>query len=184
MRKIGLIVGSLRKESYNRKVANTVIELLGEDYKGEIIEIKDLPLYNEDIDDGNPLESYKVFRNKIKEMDGIIFFTPEYNRSVSSAIKNAVDVGSRPYGENAWNNKPAGVISASISPMGGLMANQTLRHSLVPINMPVLQKPEMYLGSMADCFTQEGKMVDETKEYINSFVTAYKSHVELYLNNK
>lgn len=158
---IGVIVGSLRKESYNKKIAEFLMENSPAGYRLELIEIGQLPLYNQDYDEGTPPESYTPFREKIKACAGLIFVTPEYNRSVPGALKNALDVGSRPYGASAWNGKPALVVSSSISGISGFGANHHLRQSLTHLNVPVLQQPEVYLANVQDYFDESGKLTKE-----------------------
>ena len=140
-KKIAVLVGSLRKGSYNKKLAREIIDLAPESLEMEIIEIGQLALYNEDLDENPPAE-WVEFRQKIKDADGYLFFTPEYNRSVSAVLKNALDVGSRPYGQNNWASKPGAVVSSSISALGGAVANHTLRQSLVFLDVYTMQQPD------------------------------------------
>ncbi len=172
-KKIAIIVGSIRKESYCRKVANALIALPPKDLDLKILEIKHLPMYNQDLDSNPPIE-WTDFRSKIKSFDGVIFITPEYNRSISGVLKNAIDVGSRPYGQNAFDSKPAAVISASIGMMGAFGANHHLRQSLVFLDMPTMAQPEVYLGEVAKLFGEEGHLMNEStgallKKFANSF---------------
>ncbi|NAT74315.1 ACP phosphodiesterase, partial [Pseudomonas syringae pv. actinidiae] len=142
---IAVLVGSLRKESINRKIALALAKLAPATLKLNIIEIGDLPLYNEDIDGDSPPPAYSVFREQLGAADGVLFVTPEYNRSVPGALKNAIDVGSRPYGKSAFSGKPGAVISASPGAVGGFGANHHLRQSLVFLDVLCLQQPEAYL---------------------------------------
>ena len=177
--KIGVLVGSLRAESFNLKAAKAMISLAPDTLKLELVSIAELPLYNEDIDGANPPEQYTSFREKIKGFDGFLFFTPEYNRSVPAALKNAVDVGSRPYGQNAWDGKPAGVVSVSISSLGGFGANHHLRQSLVFVNMPAMQQPEAYLANAQSLFDEQGNLNnDDTREFLRSYMQAYEQWVK------
>nr|WP_296155060.1 NAD(P)H-dependent oxidoreductase [uncultured Peptoniphilus sp.] len=181
MKKIGLIVGSLRKESWNRKVAQVIKAMFPEGYEANFIEIGDLPLYNEDFEaPGMEPASYAPFREKVEASDGFIFFTPEYNRSVPPAIKNAIDVASRPYGESKWDGKPAAVASASIGTSGGMEGNMALRQNFIFTNIIPLQQPEVYLANVADLFDEKGEMVEETKEFLQSFIDAFVQHVERF----
>lgn len=181
---IGIIVGSLRKESYNKKVANFLIENSPDGYRFELIEIGDLPLYNQDYDDGETPTAYHPFREKVKSAQGIIFVTPEYNRSVPGALKNALDVGSRPYGSSVWDGKPALVISSSISAISGFGANHHLRQSLVFLNMPVLQQPEVYLANVQDFFNENGQLDhDDTGNFLQEVLEAYISFLERFQDN-
>lgn len=183
--KIGLIVGSLRKESTNRKIALSVAEFSHQKLDCEMIEIGDLPLYNED-DDANPPASYIRFRQQVASADGIIFFTPEYNRGVSGAIKNALDVGSRPYGRSVWDKKPAAIISTSMSPIGAFGANHHLRQYCVFLNMPMMQQPEAYLGQVtADKFDANGRLSDgPLKDVVSNITSAFVGWVDLIEHGK
>lgn len=172
-KKIGFIVGSLRKDSFNKKVADSVAEMLPEGFEAVFVTIDDLPYYNEDLETENPPESWVRLRKQLKELDGVFFFTPEYNRSIPATIANAIDVASRPYGQNALDGKPAAVFSASMGGIGGFGANHHLRQSLVFVNMPVLAQPEAYLGSVQDDFDENGKIRQETREYLQGILDAY-----------
>jgi len=176
---IGVIVGSLRKESFNKKVANFLIENAPQGYRLEQIDIGQLPLYNQDYDEGGAPESYAPFREKIEATSGIIFVTPEYNRSIPGGLKNALDVGSRPYGSNVWDGKPALVISSSISGISGFGANHHLRQSLTFLNMPALQQPEVYLANVQDFFDENGKLIKEdTAKFLLKALDAYIKFLE------
>ncbi|MES2321541.1 MAG: NAD(P)H-dependent oxidoreductase [Pseudomonadota bacterium] len=176
-RKIAVIVGSLRKESFNRKVAKTLALLAPPTLELEIIEIGQLVLYNQD-DDPSPPATYLEFREKIKQFDGVLFCTPEYNRSVPAALKNAIDVGSRPYGQSAWNGKPCGVVSVSPGATGGFGANHHLRQMLVFLNMPAMQQPEAYLGHIGDQFDGDNLTNDRTRGFLQNYIDAFATWVE------
>jgi chromate reductase len=176
-RKVAVIVGSLRKESYNRKVAKTLMLLAGPELDMEIVEIGQLALYNQD-DDANPPPAYTEFRERIKSYDGVLFVTPEYNRSVPGVLKNAIDVGSRPYGHSAWNGKPAGVISVSPGAVGGFGANHHLRQMLVFLNMPAMTQPEAYVGGIAAMFEGDRLTNDSTRAFLQTFIDAFAAWVE------
>jgi chromate reductase len=182
-RKIAVIVGSLRKDSYTRKVARALIALAPSELAMEIVEIGQLPLYNQD-DDERPPASYLDFRNKIKGFDGVLFCTPEYNRSVPAALKNAIDVGSRPYGHSAWSGKPAGIVSVSPGALGAFGANHHLRQSLVFLDMPAMQQPEAYLGGVGAMFDGDTLTNDATKGFLQKFITAYAAWVERHVPQK
>jgi len=176
--KVALIVGSLRKESFNKKMAEAVIELAHDAINPEIITIGDLPLYNEDLETNVPAE-WKHFREEMNTFDAVLFFTPEYNRSVPGVIKNAIDVGSRPYGKSVWDKKPGAVISVSPGAIGGFGANHHLRQSLVFLNVPTMQQPEAYIGGAAELFDDAGKLKKiETKEFIKKFIDAFAHWIE------
>lgn len=150
--RVGLIVGSLRKNSWNRKVAEAVKGLFGEGFEADFIEIGDVPLYNQDYDAGETPESYRRMRREVREHDGFIFFTPEYNRSYAPAIKNAIDVVSRDPDGNPWAGKPVAVFSASPGRLGGMAANHALRQSFIYLDMIPMQQPEVYLSNVDSGF--------------------------------
>ncbi|QQZ44537.1 NAD(P)H-dependent oxidoreductase [Pseudomonas sp. SK3(2021)] len=174
---IAVLVGSLRKASINRKVALALAELAPANLRLKIVEIGDLPLYNEDID-ADPPAAYKAFREQVSAADAVLFVTPEYNRSVPAPMKNAIDVGSRPYGKSAWNGKPGAVISASPGAIGGFGANHHLRQSLVFLNVPCMQQPEAYLGGAGSAFDEAGKLSESVKPFLQNFINAYAQWVE------
>lgn|SRR5512135_2147478 len=179
-RKVAVFVGSLRAASWNRKVARELIALAPASLQLEIIEIGQLPLYNQDFDDGgNPPAEWLAFRQRVKPYDAVLFVTPEYNRSVPAPLKNAIDVGSRPYGKSVWDGKPAAVVSVSPGAIGAFGANHHLRQSLVFLNMPCLQMPEAYIGDIAKRFDDKGALSDNsTREFLQMFMTAYADWVE------
>ncbi|MEE1866644.1 NADPH-dependent FMN reductase [Pseudomonas auratipiscis] len=174
---VAVVVGSLRKESFNRKVAHALAELAPSNLELKIIEIGDLALYNEDID-VDPPAAYKTFREQIRASDAVLFVTPEYNRSVPGVLKNAIDVGSRPYGQSAWSGKPGAVISVSPGAVGGFGANHHLRQSLVFLDVPCLQQPEAYIGGAASLFDDNGKLSEKTRPFLQTFIDKYAAWVE------
>lgn len=176
-RKIAVIVGSLRKESFNRKVAKTLMLMAPPTLDMEIVEIGHLPMYNQD-DDDNPSAVVKEFRARIKTFDGVLWVTPEYNRSVPGVLKNAIDVGSRPYGDSAWNGKPCGVVSVSPGAIAGFGANHHLRQSLVFLNMPAMQQPEAYIGNIGKQFDGDKLTNESTGKFLQTFVEAFATWVE------
>lgn len=177
--KIAVVVGSLRKDSINRKVARALVALAPNTLELKIIEIGDLPLYNEDIDTDSPPAAYTTFRQQISAADGFLFVTPEYNRSVPGVLKNAIDVGSRPYGKSAWaGGKPGAVISASPGAVGGFGANHNLRQSMVFLNVPCMQQPEAYLGHAGASFDAAGTLSEQTKPLLQTFINAFAAWVE------
>jgi len=179
VKKIGVIVGSLRKESWNRKLSKILAELAPSSLSLIPIEIGQLPLYNQDPDDeGQPLSEWTAYRNQVKELDGILFVSPEYNRSIPAPLKNAIDVGSRPYGQSIWTKKPVAVISASPGAIGGFGANQHLRQTFVFLDMPCMQQPEAYISDVSHLFDKENKLVKEdTKEFLKKFIDAFADWV-------
>lgn len=173
-KKIGFIVGSLRKDSYNKKVAETFEKLFPENIEIGYLEIANLPFYNEDIDvEGNTVQAYTDFRKDAATYDGFVFFTPEYNRSVPAVIKNAIDVGSRPYGQSIWDGKPALIVSTSMGAIAGFGANHHLRQSLAFTNMPTLQQPEAYIGGVQNLIDEDGNFQEATMGFFQSIVDAY-----------
>jgi chromate reductase, NAD(P)H dehydrogenase (quinone) len=170
---VAVLVGSLRKESINRKVANALIELAPPSLSAAIVEIGGLPFYNQD-DEASPPAAWTQFRATIKASDAVLFVTPEYNRSTTAVLKNAVDVGSRPYGQNVWNGKPGAVVSASPGLIGGFGANHHLRQSLVAVNVHVLAQPDVYLGGADKLFDQDGKLTNQaTREFLQKFMQSF-----------
>lgn len=178
--KVGVIVGSLRKESFNRKLAKALISLAPPTLEMVDVNIGDLAIYNQDFDDEKrPPLHWVEFRDLMNTIDAVIFVTPEYNRSVPGVLKNALDVGSRPYGKNVWDTKPAAVISVSTGIRGGFGANHHLRQSLVFLNMPTMQQPEAYLGNSAVLFSAEGELTDQkTHDFLQRFITSFSNWIE------
>jgi chromate reductase len=177
--KIAVFVGSLRKESFTRKMAKALMKLAPDSLNLEIVEFGGLPLYDQDLED-NPPTAWIEFRERIKKVDGVLFVTPEYNRSVPGGIKNAIDVGSRPYGRSAWNGKPAAVVSVSPGVIGGFGANHHLRQSLVFLNMPAMQQPEAYMGNAANLFDESDNLVNgSTREFAAKFMHAFAAWVTI-----
>ncbi len=181
MTKVGILVGSLRKESYSKKLAENVATLFPEGYATEFVGI-DMPVFNPDYDEENRVPAeYTAFRNTVKDMDAVLFVTPEYNRSVPGGLKNALDVGSRPYGASVWDGKPAAIISNSPGNLSAFGANHHLRQPLVFLNMPVLQQPEAYIGNVAAMLDENGKITDErTVAFLQSFVNAFVEWIKTH----
>jgi chromate reductase len=182
MKNIAVLVGSLRKESFSRKIARALIALAPAGLKLEIVEIGDLPLYNQDAEDANPKPAaWLAFRDRIRPMNGVLFVTPEYNRSVPGLLKNAIDVGSRPYGQSVWSGKPCGVVSVSPGAMGAFGANQHIRQSFVFLDMPTMQQPEAYIGNAASLFDEQGTLTnDKTRELLQRFITTFEKWVNVH----
>jgi chromate reductase len=177
-RNVAIFVGSLRKGSFNRKLANALSSLAPPELKLEIVEIGNLPLYNQD-DDANPPPASAAFKQKVQQADAVLFVTPEYNRSVPGVLKNAIDIASRPYGKSAWNGKPGAVISVSPGALGAFGANHALRQSLVFLNVPAMQQPEAYIGNAAGLFDDEGALKnDSTREFMQKFLQAFAQWIE------
>lgn len=184
--KIAVLVGSLRKESFNRKMAKVLMKLAPESLSMSIVEIGDLSLYNQDSEEGGnvPPAEWTRFREEIKSCDGLLFVTPEYNRSIPGVLKNAIDIGSRPYGKSVWG-KPAAVISVSPSAVGGFGSNHHLRQCFVFLDVPVLQQPEAYIGHAGDLFDAEGKITKpDTVQFLKKFIQAFADWVEIMMKAK
>ena len=178
-RKVAVIVGSLRKGSFNRLTARAAAEVAPQSLELEIVEIGQLPLYNEDEDHANPPQAWTQFRQKVKSADAVLFLTPEYNRSVPGVLKNAVDVGSRPYGQSAWGGKPGAIISVSPGAIGGFGANHHLRQSFVFLDVPMMQQPEAYIGGAAKLFDESGKLTnDGTRDFLKKFMESFAAWIE------
>ena len=178
-KKIGVLIGSLRRNSYTKKVAEDFINRLPEGYEAVVLKIDDLPFYNEELEDeGSVPEEWTRFREQMKEVSGIYFFTPEYNRSIPAVIKNALDVGSRPFGQNIWDNKPALVVSVSPGAIGGFGANHHLRQSLTVLNVPILQQPEAYIGNVKQLIEKEGAFTDATQKFFDIITKSYINFYE------
>lgn len=177
-RQVAVIVGSLRKESFSRKIANALADLAPEQLKLEFVEIGQLPLYNQDLD-AAPSEAWVAFRQRVRAADAVLFVTPEYNRSMPGVLKNAIDVASRPYGQSAWDGKPGAVVSVSPGAIGAFGANHHLRQSLVFLNVPAMQQPEAYVGNVASLLDDSGKLVnDGTRNFLGKFMTSFAAWIE------
>jgi len=180
--KIAILVGSLREDSFNKKVARSICAMESARLDCSIVPIGDLPLYNQDYD-GTPQEpeSYARFRKAIADADGILFVSPEYNRGIPGVLKNAIDVGSRPYGKSVFNRKPAAIVTASPGSVGGFGANHQIRQSAVFLNMPVMQHPEAYLGHVGDdSFDENSQLKDgPLKDYVKQVAEAFADWVKL-----
>ena len=178
VRDIAVIVGSLRKESFTRKTAKAMAELAPASLHLEIVEIGDFPLYDPDLET-DPPQTWTAFRTRMARANAVIFATTEYNRSVPAVLKNAIDVGSRPYGKSVWNTKPAGIVSVSPGAIGGFGANHHLRQSLVFLNMPAMQQPEAYIGGADKLFDEAGKLINPaTREFLTKYMHAFATWVE------
>lgn len=177
-RDVAVIIGSLRKGSYSRMTAKALAALAPESLALRLVEIGDLPLYNQDLDDTPPPE-WAAFRQSVAKADALLFVTPEYNRSVPGVLKNAIDVGSRPYGHSVWAGKPGAVVSVSPGNIGAFGANHHLRQSLVFLNVLAMQQPEAYLGGAGTLFDEAGNLTnDKTREFLTVFIQAFATWVE------
>lgn len=176
--KIGLLVGSLRKGSFNRKLAEISKKIIDEGNEAEIIDISYLPFYNQDDDGANPREEYTRIRNELRKYDGYIFFTPEYNRSLAPSLKNVIDIGSRDPRGNLWDGKLAAVFSASMGSTGGAMGNHALRQSFVYINLITMNQPEVYIPAIHTLFDEEGNLIDGTRTFVEDSTRAFVDFVK------
>jgi chromate reductase len=175
--KVAVLVGSLRKESFSRKMARALDEVAPSGMKLALIESGELALYNEDLEKQAP-QSWREFRDRVRPADAVLFVTPEYNRSVPGCLKNAIDVGSRPYGKSVWMGKPGAVISVSPGAIGAFGANHHLRQSMVFLNVPMMQQPEAYIGGAADMFDASGKLTDDkTRQFLTKFLHAFATWI-------
>jgi chromate reductase len=179
-RDVVVLVGSLRREAFSRKLANALVAFAPPSLRLSILEIGQLPLYNQDAE-AEPPAAWTALRRRVKAADAVLFVTPEYNRSVPAALKNALDVASRPYGQSAWDRKPGAVVSVSPGAIGGFGANHHLRQSLVFLNVPVMQQPEAYVGGAAELFDDDGALVKAgAREFLATFMEAFAAWVEVH----
>jgi chromate reductase len=174
---VALLVGSLRKDSLNRRMANVLKTLAPESIGLDFVEIGALPFYNQDLEANVPAQ-WAAFRDRMRRAEAVLFVTPEYNRSVPGVLKNALDVGSRPYGSSVWNRKPAAIVSVSPGAIGGFGANHHLRQSLVFLNMPAMQQPEAYLGGADKLFEGEQLVNASTRQFLSTYLQAFATWVE------
>jgi chromate reductase len=177
---VAVLVGSLRKASLSRKVASALVELAPPSFAMRPIELGDLPLYNEDLEAQVP-GPWQRFRDEVRKADGVLFVTAEYNRSVPGLLKNAIDVGSRPYGKSAWSGKPAAVVSQSPGSMGGFGANHHLRQMMVFLDMPAMPQPEIYLSHSAKLFDEAGRLnADSTRQLLSDMMKKFEVWVRRF----
>lgn len=170
--RIAVVIGSLRKDSINKKLANALIKLAPPEFRFETSRIDDLPLYNQD-DDANQADAVKRLKHEISTAQGLLFVTPEYNRSIPGVLKNALDHASRPYGTSAWNGKPAGVIGASIGSIGTALAQQHLRNVLAYLNVPTLGQPEVFIHAKEGLFDDDGNIGASSREFLQKWMDQY-----------
>lgn len=175
---VAVLVGSLRKGSFTRRLALALAKIAPAALKLEIVEIGNLPLYNQDRDAAPPAE-WVAFKERIKKADAVLFMTPEYNRSVPGVLKNAIDVGSRPYGQSAWDGKPGAVISVSPGAIGAFGANHHLRQSLVFLNVPAMPQPEAYIGGAANLVDDNGEITNpSTRDFLVKFLNSFATWID------
>lgn len=176
---IAVIVGSTRKDSFNKKLAKALEKLFPGDFSFTTVRIDDLPLYNQD-DDGNPSAQVKRLKGEITAAQGLLFFTPEYNRSIPGVLKNAIDHASRPYGQSVWDGKPAGVIGASVGAIGTALAQQHLRNILAYLNVPTLGQPEAFVHNKEDLYDADGNIGEASRKFLQGWVDAYVGFVKTH----
>jgi chromate reductase len=174
---IAVIVGSLRKDSFNRALASALVKLAPPEFTFKQVEISDLPLYNQD-DDSTPSESVKRLKNEIKAVQGLLFVTPEYNRSIPGVLKNAIDIASRPYGQSVWAGKPAGVLGVSVGAIGTALAQQHLRNVLAYLEVPTLGQPEAFIQAKDGLFDESGNIGAASKQFLQSWMDRYVAWVK------
>jgi len=176
--RIALVVGSIRRESLNRRLADALTRLAPPDFSFHHLRIDDLPLYNHD-DEEHPTDAMQRLRREIGEADGIMFVTPEYNRSIPGVLKNALDVGSRPYGHNAWEGKPAGLIGLSSGACGTAMAQQHLRNILAVLDVPTLGQPEAFISYYEGLFDEAGNIGPKSRDFLQGWMNRFAAWVRL-----
>jgi len=176
---IALVIGSLRKASFNRKLAGALTKLAPQEFQFQEVSIGDLPLYNQD-DDGNQADSVKRLKQAVASANGLVFITPEYNRSIPGVLKNALDHASRPYGDNAWAGKPAGVIGASVGVIGTSLAQQHLRNILAYLDVPTMGQPEAFIHAKDDTFDDEGGAGAGSKDFLQKWMDSYVAWVKRF----
>lgn len=174
---IAVVVGSIRKDSFNKKLANALQKLFPADFSFTTVRIDDLPLYNQD-DDANPSEQVKRLKGEVAAAQGLLFVTPEYNRSMPGVLKNAIDHASRPYGQNAWAGKPAGVIGTSVGPIGTALAQQHLRNVLAYLDVPTLGQPEAFIHNKEGLYDAAGNIGEASHKFLQAWVNAYVAWVK------
>jgi chromate reductase, NAD(P)H dehydrogenase (quinone) len=178
---IAVIVGSLRKDSFNRALASAMVKLAPPEFTFTQVKIGDLPLYNQD-DDGNPSESVKRLKHEIKAAQGLLIVTPEYNRSIPGVLKNALDQASRPYGQSAWAGKPAGVIGVSVGAIGTALAQQHLRNVLAYLDVPTLGQPEAFIQAKEGLFDESGNIGAASKQFLQNWIDRYVAWVKKHVD--
>ena len=174
---IAVIVGSLRKDSFNRQLANALVKLAPSNFSFKNVQIGDLPLYNQD-DDANQAESVKRMKSELNSSQGILFVTPEYNRSIPGVLKNAIDHASRPYGQSAWKGKPAGVLGVSPGATGSSMAQQHLRNVLATLDMPTMGQPEAFIQAKDGLFDATGDIGADSNKFLQSWMDHFVAWIQ------
>ena len=177
---IAVVVGSLRRDSFNRKLANAIVKLGPPDFSFKQVQIGDLPLYNQD-EDANQAASVIRLKHEIKAAQGLLFVTAEYNRSIPGVLKNAIDNASRPYGQSAWAGKPAGVLGVSVGAIGTAMAQQHLRNVLAYLDVPTLGQPEAFIQAKDELFDEAGNIGADSKQFLQTWMDRYVAWVKQHV---
>ncbi len=177
--RIAVVVGSLRKDSLNRQLARALERMAPQDFRLTQVRIDDLPLYNQD-DEAQPADAVRRLKTEIASAQGVLFVTPEYNRSVPGVLKNAIDHASRPYGQSVWAGKPAGVIGVSTGAPGTCMAQQHLRNVLAYLDMPTLGQPEAFLQARDGLFTEDGRIGEASRLFVQGWLDKYVAWVRRF----
>ena len=178
--KIAVVVGSLRKDSFNRKMADAIEKLAPVEFSFYKVRIDDLPLYNQD-DDTHQAESVKRMKDEIKDAQGLLFITPEYNRSIPGVLKNAIDHASRPLGQNAWGGKPAGILGVSPGVIGTALAQQHLRNVLSALNVRTLAQPDAFIQAKDGLFDKSGGIGPESEPFLQKWMDRYAAWVKKHV---
>jgi chromate reductase, NAD(P)H dehydrogenase (quinone) len=176
---VAIVAGSLRKDAFSTKIAKALIKLAPASLRAELVTLESLSFFNQDLEAAPPAD-WVVFRDKIRSFDGVIFVTPEHNRSITSALKNAIDIGSRPYGQSVFQGKAIGIVGTSPGAHGGVSAVKHLQQILPGISGPILQQPEMYLGGLGDAFENGDLTKDSVKDFLQKYLAAYEAWVSLH----
>lgn len=180
-KKVGVLVGSLRRDSYTLKLARALMRVVPPSLQMTQLQIGDMPHYNEDLDTDSPPESWVRFRGEMRSQDAVLIVSPEYNRSLPSALKNALDVGSRPYGSSVWAGKAGAVATISPSGIGGALSNHAIRQAVVFLGLPLMQQPEMYIGDVYNVFDKEGAIVKEgTEKFLTDCMASFAGWLERF----
>lgn len=178
---IGILVGSLRRESFSKKVGNYLSGLLGEQFEVKFLDLANLAMYNQDFDDdGNVPQEWRNFRQEVKAADAVLFITPEYNRATTAVLKNALDIASRPWGANGWSGKPGAVVSISPGKIGGFGANMDLRQIATCLNIYVMQQPEAYIGEIANAVDATGVSDKSVQGFLKQFADAFANWINKF----
>jgi len=174
---IAVIIGSLRKDSFSFKIGQALAQLAPSSLKLEMLRLNDISFFNQDLEAAPPTD-WLTFRERLQKSDGLIFITPEYNRSISGVLKNAIDIGSRPYGKSSFNGKPTGIVSSSPGPQGGVSAAKHLQNILPGICGPIMQQPETFLNAIGDAFDDKGQLVKESlQQVLQHYIDAFAAFV-------